>query len=124
MNLRLRLQPQTAAVCRLEPESAIPEWVRGTFVSVTRTAAELSIVCDEEAVPSGIVADRGWRVLETVGPFAFDVTGVAASLSGTLAGAAIPLLLIATYDTDYVLVKSELLARAVEAFRAAGHEVH
>jgi hypothetical protein len=123
MKLRLMLQPQRAGVCRLSPSDAIPDWVRGSFVSITRTHAELSIVCDESAIPESVPADRGWRVLETVGPFAFDVTGVAAALSSTLAASGIALLLIATYDTDYVLVKAEHLERAIDAYRSAGHDV-
>ncbi len=30
---------------------------------------------------------------------------------------------VATFDTDVVLVREETLARAVEALRAAGHQV-
>lgn len=123
MQLRIVIHPQRAAVSRLAPDAAIPDWVRGTFLSITRTHAELSIVCDEEAVPDGITADRGWRVLEVVGPFEFSVTGVAAALTSALAAAGISLLLIATYDTDYVLVKDELLERAADALRHAGHQV-
>ena len=29
--------------------------------SVTRTADELSIVCDDAAVPADVQAERGWR---------------------------------------------------------------
>lgn len=123
MQLHLVLQPQRVAVCRLAPDAAIPEWARGAFVSITRTHAELSIMCDEENVAGDVVADRGWRVFELVGPFAFDVTGVAASLSNALASNGISLLLIATYDTDYLLVKEELLERATGALRQSGHDV-
>ncbi|HEX2832449.1 MAG TPA: ACT domain-containing protein [Thermoanaerobaculia bacterium] len=123
MRLRLVLQPQRVAVCRLAPDAAIPAWARGAFVSITRTHAELSIICDAENVADDVVADRGWRLFELVGPFAFEVTGVAASLSNALASNGISLLLIATYDTDYLLVKEELLERATNALRQAGHDV-
>jgi hypothetical protein len=123
MQLRIVLQPQRAAVCRLEPQAGIPDWARGAFVSITRTGAELSIVCDEVNVPDGVLADRGWRVFEVVGPFEFSVTGVAASLTHALASNGISLLLIATYDTDYVLVKEDVAERAAGAFRHAGHDV-
>jgi hypothetical protein len=35
----------------------------------------------------------------------------------------VPVLPVATYDTDYFLVKSERLADAIEALLAAGHQV-
>lgn len=124
MQLRLVVQPQRAAVCRLAADAAIPDWARGAFVSITRTHAELSIVCDESQVPSDVAqADRGWRVLEVAGPFAFNVTGVAAALTAPLAANGIPLLLIATFDTDYVLVKEELLESATRALQDQRHEV-
>jgi uncharacterized protein len=123
MQLRIILQPQRAAVCRLTSDAAIPDWAHGAFVSITRTHAELSIVCDEESAPYDVHSDRGWRVFEVVGPFDFSVTGVAASLSGALAANGISLLLIATFDTDYVLVKDDVVERAATAFRQAGHDV-
>ena len=50
------------AICRLEPNDAVPVWARGArFLSVTRTADELSIVCEEEAVPDGVHAERNRR---------------------------------------------------------------
>jgi hypothetical protein len=123
MRLHLVTQPQRAAVCRLAPDAPIPSWAQGAFVSITRTHAELSIVCDEDAAPHGDQIDRGWRVLEVTGPFEFTVTGVAAALTAPLAANGIPLLLIATYDTDYVMVKDELLERTATALRDAGHDV-
>lgn len=120
--MRLALLPGRYAVCRLDPSDAIPNWADGGgFVSISRTPEELSIVCDESRVPDGVRAERGHRCLGVQGPLPFELTGVAASLTAPLAAAGISLLLIATYDTDYVLVREELLDRAVDALRAAGH---
>ena len=53
------------AICRLEPNEALPVWARGArFLSVTRTADELSIVCEEEAVPDGVHAVPEGHVLD------------------------------------------------------------
>ena len=41
------------AVSRLDPGCAIPRWAAGSFVSMTRTHEELSIVCPEDNVPDG-----------------------------------------------------------------------
>jgi uncharacterized protein len=40
-----------------------------------------------------------------------------------LAAAKVPLFAIATFDTDYVLVKEEHLAAATAALEGAGHRV-
>jgi len=121
--VKLTLTPDVLAVCRLSADAPIPAWPRGGFVSITRTPEELSIVCDDEAVPAEVQAERGWRALQLEGPIPFEVTGVAASLAGALAADGISLFLISTYDTDWVLVKEAALERAVAALRRAGYLV-
>lgn len=120
--LRLSILPGRLAVCRLSPDAAVPPWVRGAFTSITRTADELSVVCDADAVPEDVQAERGWRVLKVEGPIPFELTGVAAALVAPLAEARISVFLLATYDTDYLLLKEESFEHAVEVLRAAGHE--
>jgi len=56
-----------------------------------------------------------------VGPFAFSTVGVLASIAEPLATAGISLLMIATYDTDYLLVKSAVFEEAVAVLAEAGH---
>ena len=102
----------------------MPSWADGSgVVSITRRAAELSVVCAEERVPSDVRAERGWRALEVEGPIPFEEVGVLHALTGPLARAAIPVLGIATFDTDLLLVREETLARALEALRMAGHRI-
>jgi hypothetical protein len=121
--LRITILPLRLAVARLSPDAPVPAWIRGTFTSVTRTDAELSIVCDDGAVPDDVQAERNWRVVRVEGPIPFEVTGVASALVAPLADARISVFPMATYDTDYLLLKDESFPRAVEVLRAAGHEV-
>lgn len=118
---RFRLLPDTYAVCRLDRGAPWPAWAQGTFVSVTATDDELSVVCRAADVPGEVRADRDWRVLKIAGPFAFSTVGVLASLAAPLAQAGISLLTISTYDTDYLFVKNDALARAMATLVAAGH---
>jgi uncharacterized protein len=123
MQLRISILPDRLAVCRLDPGAEIPSWPRGTFTSVTRTSDELSILCDDDAVPEDVRAERGWRALKVEGPIPFEMTGVAAALVAPLAEARISVFLLATFDTDYLLLKEEVFARGVEILRAAGHDI-
>jgi hypothetical protein len=66
-------------------------------------------------------AERDWRVLKLVGPFPFTAIGVLASLATPLAEAGISLLSIATYDTDYFLVKTSVFDEAITVLVRAGH---
>lgn len=122
--LELSVLPGRFAVCRLESSSPVPAWLpeRG-FVSVTRTADELSIVCEESCFPVGVKAQTGWAVLALRGPFEFSEVGVLASLAEPLAKAGIGIFAISTFDTDYLLVAQENLDRAVAALTAAGHNI-
>ena len=121
--MRLQVVPGRYAISRLDAEADLPSWPRGLFVSITRTDAELSIVCDEASVPGHVKAERGWRCLRAHGPIPFETTGVAASLTSPLAAAAISILLVSTFDTDYLLVKDSTFELACNALRAVGHEV-
>lgn len=113
------------AVCRLSPDASPPEWaLAAPLYSVTRTEAELSVVCAEEAVPEGVRSECGWRALEVQGPLDFAMTGVMASLTAPLAAAQISVFTLSTFDTDYLLVRDSALEAAVEAFRAAGFLIH
>jgi hypothetical protein len=109
------------AVCRLPADAEVPPWVTGAVTSVTRTPDELSITCAEDAVPEGITAERGWRCLKVEGPLDLALTGIAAALTTPLAEAKVSVSVIATYDTDYLLVKEERLADALAALERAGH---
>jgi hypothetical protein len=92
-------------------------------VSITRTDEELSIICDEGAVPRDVRAERGWRCMKVLGPLPFEMVGVAAAITAPLAQAGISVLIVGTFDTDYVLLKDEMRAKAVEALESAGFSV-
>lgn len=116
--------PGRWAVCRLHAEAAVPAWAEGgSFFSATRTREELSIVCEEAAVPEGVRSEKGWAALRLHGPIPFGTTGVLASLTSPLAAAGISLFALSTFDTDYLLVKAEVLAEAVSLLRKSGFEV-
>jgi hypothetical protein len=112
------------AVVRLEPDDDLPTWLRsGHFWSATRSDSELSIVCRQDDVPEDSSAERGWCAFEVAGPLDFSLTGVVASLVTPLAEAAVPIFVLSTFETDYLLVREHDLHRSVEALTDAGHEV-
>lgn len=122
-SLRFSILSGEWAVARLPAGDPVPAWAAGLtgFSSVTRTADELSVVCPAGAVPADARAERGWSVLKLHGPFAFDQTGILASVAGPLAAAGVAIFALSTFDTDYVLVKSADLDSALQALTAAGH---
>ena len=115
----LRVLPGRYAICRLAADAAVP----ASFFSATRTPDELSIVCLETQAPGNAQIEPGWRVFQLIGPLEFSLTGILAAIAAPLAQAGVSIFAISTFDTDYVLVKVESLAKAVDALRAAGHRV-
>ena len=121
--LRFTVFPGSFAVLRFAPDARVStELLVPPFHSITRTPAELSIVCPESAVPEGSRAEAGWALLALAGPFPFEMVGILASILGPLAAAGVRIFALSTFDTDYVLVKRERLADAIGALVAAGHE--
>jgi L-amino acid N-acyltransferase YncA len=114
----------TYAVCRLDADAPLPAWVAGgPFVSITRTADDLSLVCCEEAVPEGVWCERGWRCLRVAGTLEFSLVGVLTSLLDPLTAAGVSVFVLSTFDTDFLLVKQPDFQRAEEVLRRAGHAV-
>ena len=122
-SLELSVLPDKLAVCRLDSGDESDLRAATGLFSVTRTAEELSVVCPEEDAPEGSEVSDGWRALEVKGPIDHTATGVLASIASPLADAGVPLFPLATFDTDYVLVRDSDLGRAAEALEAAGHRV-
>jgi hypothetical protein len=124
LKLTLSIIEGDFAVCRLSPRSDIPAWaVNDTFFSITRTLEELSIICPGHRVPEGERQEAGWRCLKVEGPLDFSMVGAMAALAAPLGDAGISLLAVATFDTDYLLVREKDFERAVAELSGAGHTV-
>jgi hypothetical protein len=121
--LKFRWLPGSYAIMRLAPDAPVPDWsIRGDFLSITRTAEELSIVCPADNLPSEVHSSHHWICLKLEGPFPFSQTGVLLSFIESLSEKDIPIFAISTYDTDYVLIQEEF-AWALDILREAGHEL-
>ena len=112
------------AICRLPAGSVLPEWATtGAFSSVSWTSDEISVVCEQAAVPAGVKSDAGWRAFKVAGPMDFSLTGILLSIAKPLADAEIGIFAVSTFDTDYVLVKEVSLDAVVVALTEFGHRV-
>lgn len=123
--MNLTLLPDEFAVCQLPADAPIPVWATGpsAFLSITRTSEELSITCPAAFVPADVKQEGPWRAFKVAGPLDFALTGVLASLAAPLAQAGISIFAVATYRTDYVLVKATQVDAATRVLQTAGHFV-
>jgi hypothetical protein len=122
--LRLQVLAGRFAICRLDAAALIPSWTDGPgLVSITRTHDELSVVCVQDRVPTGIRCESGYAAIVIEGPLDPALVGVLVAVASPLADARIPILAIATFDTDYVLVREAHLEHASAVLRESGHTI-
>ena len=117
--------PGRFALVRLPGDAAVPDWaaLARRFASVTRTPSELSFLLDAEVVPEGLAVRTDYRGLRVAGTLPLDSVGIMAGLSGALVEARIPILPIATHDTDYLFVFDVDFEGTCAALEHAGHRL-
>ncbi len=87
-----------------------------------RTPDEISLVCKRDDVPAQVEsADGGWRALRVAGTLDFSLVGIMSKLSTILADAGVSIFAVSTYNTDYILVRRQLLEKAKQALRDNGY---
>ncbi|MEM7809800.1 MAG: ACT domain-containing protein [Planctomycetota bacterium] len=121
--LTLDLLPDRYAVCRTDREVG-PSEIEGVLVAVVRSQSEAmptTLICPDGSVPDEIEADHGWLVVRLVGIFGFGEIGVLASLIVPLAQADVPTLVVGSFETDYVLVKTDRPDHLRQVLQDAGH---
>ena len=122
--LTLRLLPGSFCVHRLAANAPIPSGVDGgDFFSATRTADELSVVCSIDVPLSSLKRESGFSCLQVLGVLDFSLTGIIAELSTKLAEAQVSIFAISTFNTDYVLFKTEHSALVQKTLQRVGHEI-
>lgn len=120
--MQLQIIEGKFSVCKVENLRAVNFNVPWLFVG--KTDAEISVVCLTVDVPHATLArEDGWRALRVAEKMDFGLTGVMAGISTVLAKAGISIFAVSTYDTDYILVKTENLGLAQTALEAGGYSV-
>lgn len=117
--MKLKLLESAFAVLKLEPSQNIPPWaVQSEHFFISKTSDELSIICPEADVPTGVEASTGWRCFRVDGDLEFEQVGVVATVSKPIADAGISLFLVSTHDRDYVFVHEDNLEQAKQVYEA------
>ena len=120
--MRIEVLPHELSVCKLPSLSDLD--LQGDFYFVGRTDEEVSLVCRADAVPERVISrDDGWRAFRIQGELDFSLVGVLAGITGVLAESGIGIFAVSTFNTDYILVRSEKLEAALAALGGAGYEI-
>ena len=109
---------------KLPANQPIPtDVLKQDFFSVTRTPDELSIIVSETVTIESGYKETGWSVIKFVNNMDLSLIGVTARITKILAENDVNICALATYCTDYILVKRERLGAAVKALKSAGYHI-
>ena len=123
-NLVLSVLCETFTIHKLSPDASIPEEIlKSNYYSVSKTENELSLVCSEVFEVQSLQSSKGWECIKVAGPLDFNLTGILAGISDILAKGNISIFAISTFDTDYILVRTQDLSSARTTLRQAGYKI-
>ena len=123
MKLNLKILDGSFSIYRLSPKNEIPIQIyQGQFFSITKTDEEISVVCSSSVHLDSESSETDWSCIKVLGPLDFSLTGILADISAILAKAEISIFAISTFDTDYILIKSEKLQAAKKALQQAEYD--
>ena len=110
--MRLEILDDFYAICQPE-QSAVDissyPWQSESLFALINTPYECTLILRQALAPDDVKRQDGFRCFRVADSMDFDVIGVIAGISKVLAAAEIPIFVVSTYDTDYVLVKQERL---------------
>lgn len=93
---------------------------------MVRSEDEVTVVCAEEAIDSGVLSDttpltheHGWRRIDFEGPLPWELVGFLADVASRLADAQIPFTSLSGFTTDHVLVRAAQADLAVAVLQGA-----
>ena len=118
----LKTLPYDLTVCKLAKTADID--LTKDFYFIGKTNDELSLVCKTADVPENTSErEDGWRGFYIDGMLDFSLIGILSKISGVLAENKIGIFAVSTYNTDYILVKTENFEKALSALRDAGYKI-
>ena len=110
------------SVCKIKEPSQID--VDCEYFFLSKTDEECSLVCPTEKVPASVLQrEDHWRAFRIQGILDFSLIGILAHIATLLAENQISIFALSTYNTDYILTKSDQFDKALTVLADAGYTV-
>ena len=120
--MRIKKIDYDFSVCKVADYSLVD--LTADYCFVSKTEEENSLVCITDNVPLKVVRrEDGWKAFRVQGSLDFSLIGIVSGISGILADNQISIFVLSTFDTDYVLTKTENYQSALDILEAAGYEI-
>lgn len=122
--LSLKLHDIVFTIHRFSEKASIPSSVFDAQIYfLAKTLEETSIVLPSDIKIESDKSESDWRAFEVLGPLDFSLTGILSQIANVLADEKISIFAISTFDTDYILVKSDKVAQATSALNQNNFKV-
>ncbi len=120
--MKLVTLPQALSVYQVADLKTIDVTQQPLFIGVTDE--EISLVSATDHVPADTLnREDDWRGIKIEGVLDFSLVGILAKIASLLADAQISIFAISTYNTDYILIKSDRYDDAVAVLQEGGYTV-
>ena len=121
-NARLKILAGTFQLTKLPKDAPIPQSVfEQEWYTISRTRDELSIIAPDNLLIDSEYSEKGWRIIQFLESMELSLVGITAKITAILAQRDINLCVVATYNTDYIMIKDEQLYMAVQSLEQAGY---
>lgn len=118
--MQLKVIDNEFSVCKVKDYSEIN--LNQEYVFTGSTDEERSLVCPVSLVPQNTIErEDGWRAFRIEGVLDFSLIGILSKISGLLAANGIGIFAVSTFNTDYILTKTENFDKAIDILKAEGY---
>ena len=120
--MQLKVIDTEFSVCKVEDYLGID--LNQEYVFTGSTDEEKSLVCPVPLVPDNTTErEDGWRAFRIEGVLDFSLIGILAKISTCLSDNGIGIFAISTFNTDYILTKTENFERAIKTLTRVGYTI-
>lgn len=115
--IQLKFLPEGFSVHQYDRDQQVsPKILNSPWYTISKTKSELSIILPSEfkLTDAPKKTEDGWRMLQIDAQMDFGLVGILARIVSPLKDVNIPVFVVSTYDTDYVMVKEDKLTEAIK----------
>ena len=121
----IELLDKEYSIYRLNPKDIIDNRLIGeNFISITKTDDEISIVTVSGTLKHFEKEESCWNILKINGILDFSMVGIISKISTLLAIQGISIFVISTYNTDYIMVKTDKVESTINILEQNGYVIN
>jgi len=113
----MSLMPHEYVIHRFDSTDKIPIGllINEPMYHISKTEDELSIVCRSSILLASKKISKLYKCLKILGPLDFELVGIISRVAEILKNKAIPIFVISTFDTDYILINKNEVTASIKA---------